>query len=37
MHLFITHFLKDLFWFTPSWADTSKRPTHLAGAEGLER
>ena len=24
MHLFITQFLKDLFWFTSSWADTSK-------------
>ena len=24
MHLFLTQFLKDLFWFTSSWADTSK-------------
>ena len=24
MHLFISQFLKDLFWFTPSWADSSK-------------
>ena len=24
MHLFITQFLKDLLWFTSSWADTSK-------------
>ena len=24
MHLFVTQFLKDLFWFTSSWADTSK-------------
>ena len=24
MHLFVTEFLKHLFWFTSSWADTSK-------------
>ena len=24
MHLFVTQFLKDLFWFTSPWADTSK-------------
>ncbi len=24
MHLFVTQFLKDLLWFTSSWADTSK-------------
>ena len=24
MRLFLTQFLKDLFWFTSSWADTSK-------------
>lgn len=24
MHLFVTQFLKDLLWFTSSWADSSK-------------
>ena len=24
MHLFVTQFLNDLFWFTSHWADTSK-------------